>query len=136
MSNYWAVTYITITRSYKCSDNYNKLVPTGEYSGVSAGIASLSSVSATVTWKYKSITPNNDVCEVKTCTMYVDSTSQSVFCEQNVGAGTYQSFSKAFNVNQGTHTTHAVIKANGLLVIKEQIINSFEWHIVGIVCFG
>ena len=59
---------------------------------------------------------NNDPCEVKKCTIYVDSSSKSSSCEQNVGSGVEKSFNAVFSLKPGVHKCKTKIVANGLLL--------------------
>ena len=108
---------IKFTHNYKCYDDYNNYVPKGTHDGVSAGIAasSTSAVSATVKFKYTAKVANNDACEVKKFTIWVDSSSKTVSSAQTVASGKTQSVSAEFNLLPGTHTYKIKLMAEGLL---------------------
>ena len=108
---------IKFTHNYKCYDDYNDYVPRGTHDGVSAGIAasSTSTVSATVKFKYTAKVANNDACEVKRFTIWVDSSSKTVSSAQTVGSGGTEYANTTFSLKPGTHTYKIKVMAEGLL---------------------
>ena len=98
-----------IYRSYMCKDDHNNLIPTPTNDGFSATIATTvgAKTSVTLRLKFKAVVGKNDECRIQYCQPILgdgpenkDTTWQRFpfTCQQTVGAGSTQSFSKTVSV--------------------------------------